>query len=249
MQIAKYRKDYIVKSYEVDCNGFMRIVSLMNLLQEMASENAEILGFGYESCHAKNLAWVGSNYLLLIDRLPVMEEHISVETWPAEGKLWGAIRNFTVKDSRDNIIMRVKSQWVLIDIERRRPVALSKHFPEYNFLNEQVMDKDFSKITDITAPDSVKEFLVRYDDIDLNNHVNNSVYPLWASEAVDYDFRKSHIPQELEICFKKEALLGETVQIMSIFGDDSETIHTIRDKKSAEELAQCRIKWRKITSE
>ena len=136
LQITKYRKEYAVKSYETDRNGFLRIVSLMNILQDIATENAEMLGFGFETCHAKGLGWVGSNYLLLIDRFPQMGEHIIIETWPAEERLWGAIRNFEVKDQTGKTFMRVKSQWVLIDIERRRPVALSKHFPEYNFLNE-----------------------------------------------------------------------------------------------------------------
>ena len=44
----------------------------------------------------------------------------------------------------------------------------------------------------IESVDCEKTFHVRYDDLDINNHVNNTVYITWALEALDCDFRKSH---------------------------------------------------------
>lgn len=246
IQVFKYKKEYHVKSYEVDCHGFLRIVSLMNFLQEAAVESADALGFGFEVCRDKGVAWVGSNYLVKIERLPKIEERIVIDTWPAEGKLWGAIRNFLVKDEAGNVIIKARSQWVLIDIERRRPVILSKYFPEYNFIDEQVMEDDFSKLSLIEQPDNVKDILVRFDDIDINNHVNNAVYPLWASEGLDVKYRKNHVPTEIEVCFKKEALLGERVEVRSVLSGD-ESYHSIIDQSCGAELAECRFVWKEIT--
>ena len=246
IQVFKYKKEYSVKSYEVDCHGFLRIITLMNFLQEAAVESADALGFGFEVCRDKGVAWVGSNYLVKIERLPRIEERIVIDTWPAEGKLWGAIRNFLVKDEAGNVIIRARSQWVLIDIERRRPVILSKYFPEYNFIDEQIMEEDFSKLSPIEQPDNVKDILVRFDDIDINNHVNNAVYPLWASEGLDVEYRKNHVPTEIEVCFKKEALLGERVEVRSVLKGD-ESCHSIVDRSCDAELAECRFVWKEIT--
>lgn len=248
MQISKYIKEYVVKSYEADCHGFLRILTLMNILQDIACENADVLGLGFAQCHEHNLTWVGSNYLIKIKRLPRIDEHFVIETWPAEAKLWGAIRNFNIKDTNGEIIACASSQWVLIDYERRRPVALSKYFPDYKCLDERVMDDDFHKLPSVENPDLVAEFSVRFDDIDVNNHVNNAVYPLWAGESVDSAFRMSHLPTEIELCFKKEALFGEKI-VVETKQSESETLHLIKDKKSGDELAQCRFKWREITSE
>ena len=44
VRITKYQKEYDVKSYEVDCHGFLRVLSLMNVLQDIAVENAAVLG-------------------------------------------------------------------------------------------------------------------------------------------------------------------------------------------------------------
>ncbi|MBP5352202.1 MAG: acyl-[acyl-carrier-protein] thioesterase, partial [Alphaproteobacteria bacterium] len=88
---------------------------------------------------------------------------------------------------------------------------------------------------------------VRFDDIDVNEHVNNSIYPLWASESVAPNFRKTHLPAQIEVAFKKEALYGEKVTVSTIMNDDVSG-HVIRDKNSGDELALCRIKWQPITS-
>lgn len=248
IKITKYVKEYVVKSYEADCHGFLRILTLMNILQDIACENADVLGFGFAKCHEHNLTWVGSNYLIKINRLPRIDEHFVIETWPAVGKLWGAVRDFNIKDAKGEVIACAASQWVLIDYERRRPVALSKYFPEYAFLDERVMDDDFHKLPSVANPDSVKEYAVRFDDVDVNNHVNNAVYPMWASESVDSAFRLTHLPAEIELCFKKEALYGEKV-VVDTKQNESESLHVIRDKKNGDELAQCRFIWRKITSE
>jgi len=247
-KIIKYVKEYVVKSYEADCHGFLRLLSLMNLLQDIACENADFLGFGFAKCAEQNLAWVGSNYLLKINRMPKIDEHFTIETWPSATKLWGGVRDFQIKDADKNIIVAAISQWVLIDVERRRPVILNKHFPQYTVLPERAIEGDFSKLEEVDKPDFVKEFCVRFDDIDVNNHANNAVYPLWASESVDSEFRLLHVPEELEICFKKEALYGEDVVVYTQ-KTGLVTEHTVYAKGSKNVLADCKIKWRKITSE
>ena len=66
-EISKYKKEYVVKSYEADCHGFLRLLTLLNWLQDIAVENAQYLGFGFDVCREHNLAWVGSNYVVKIN--------------------------------------------------------------------------------------------------------------------------------------------------------------------------------------
>ena len=40
--------------------------------------------------------------------------------------------------------------------------------------------------------------------LDLNGHVNNTVYITWAMEALDYEFRSKHKLKTLDIYFKHE---------------------------------------------
>ena len=246
MITTKYKKEYVVKSYEADCHGFLRLLTLMNLLQDAATESANILGFGFEKCAELGLTWFGSDYFIQIDRLPKMGESFVIETWPAETKLWGAIRDFLIYDDNGKVIIKVSSQWVLIDIARKRPVMLSKYFPDYTPLNERALPIDFMKIKEPDNFEREDEFNVRCDDIDINNHVNNAIYPLWASECAETDFRLTHIPAEIEINFKKSAVYGDKIAVLTA-KDGEDTFHSIRESDKTTELSRCRIKWRKIT--
>ena len=77
----------------------------------------------------------------------------------------------------------------------------------------------------------------------MNNHVNNAVYPLWASEAVPSDFRLGKQISELEVAFKKECRLGEQVVVLSEI-NEHETRHRIVAQGDNRELALVRIVWK-----
>ena len=244
--VRKFLKEYVVKSYEADAHGFLRIMALMNILQDAADGNAVQLGFGFEQCWEKGVSWVGSNYLIEINRLPKIHEKFVIETWPAEAKLWGAIRDFIVRDGTGNVLIRASSQWVLVDINRKRPVPLAKHFEGYKAISERAINVEFSRADNFENPQTEKSFVVRFDDIDINRHVNNAVYPLWASESVGKDWRENHTPKNIELWFKKEALYGQVIKVLTKFTDNVSE-HSITDETKENELARCKIEWKDIS--
>ena len=214
---------YHIKSYECDRSGTLRLLTLMNIFQDTADSHASNIGVGIEHCQAHGLAWVGSNYQIEINRLPAWHENITVQSWPAVEKILGAVRDFIIRDEEGKEIIRASSQWVL----------------------ERALKTDFARLPDPEREDCREVFKIRYDDIDVNHHVNNAVYPLWATEAVPADFRLEHVPQALEIAFKKEGLFGENAVIRTQI-DGLVTTHGIYADSDNRELAKIRIRWRKI---
>ena len=243
MELKKYVKEYNIRSYECDRNNNLRILTLMNIFQDMADTNATQLGLGLDYCLSKGLAWVGSNYALDITRLPRMHEVIKIETWPAVEKLLGAIRDFEVFGEDGESIIRASSQWVLINFAKKRPVALRENLPQYTVLPERALDTDFPKIGEIGRIDEQFKFRVRFDDIDMNRHVNNAVYVLWATEAVESEFRLSHNPKKIDVAFKKEGYMGEKIMVLTQY-DGLKTTHSIQTyDKDERELARVTIEW------
>ncbi len=240
--IEKFIRDYPIRSYECDKNGHLRLITLLNIFQDAADCHANEMGLGYDFCRSKGLAWVGANYHIRINRLPRWHETVKIITWPCEERRLGAVRDFRVEDEQGNIIITAASQWILIDFEKKRPVSLREHLPEYRIIPERALETDFAKIPEPLQVSKLSTFKVRYDDIDINKHVNNAVYPLWATEAVDEDFRLSHIPQELEITFKKEGHFGELIETATAM-DGLISLHIIRAKEDGRELARIRIHW------
>ena len=85
-------------------------------------------------------------------------------------------------------------------------------------------------------------FHVRYDDLDMNGHVNNTVYITWALEALDIDFRNSHKIKALDIYYKHEVKYGEDV-LSCVKSDENITEHLIKNSKTNEQLCLIKIEW------
>ena len=77
--MEKFVKEYNLRTYECDKNGYIRIVTLFNILQDMADSHASDLGLGMEYCLSKGFAWVGANYHVKINRMPKTHEYIKIE--------------------------------------------------------------------------------------------------------------------------------------------------------------------------
>ncbi|MDR1693936.1 MAG: hypothetical protein LBR70_01915 [Lactobacillaceae bacterium] len=245
MNNLTHSKEYIIRTYEVDKNGDLRIITLFNIFQDMADEHAEKLGVGLTFCLKTGFAWVGSRYHIKINRLPKIHEKIKIKTWPSEQQKFGAVRDFAVVDKDENEIISASSLWVLINIERRRPVPLSENLPYFSIHKVRSLQTEFPKIPEIINAEKSVDFRVRYDDIDINNHVNNAVYPLWASEGVDIGFHADHSIAELEIEFKKEGLLGETISVETTMNAET-SLHSVKCKEDGRELSRARIIWKQF---
>ncbi len=245
MQTDKYRKEYNIRSYECDRNNNLRILTLMNILQDMADDDAARLGFGLKFCIENGMTWVGTNYALEIDRLPKIHENIAIETWPSAKNKLSAYRDYEVFGEDGSSIIRASSQWVLINLEKWRPMSVIDNMPQHLPLNERALDTDFPKIAEISDGDSQFKFRVRFDDIDLNKHINNAVYILWAAEAVEPEFRLAHNPARIDINFRKEGYMGEKIMVTTKM-DGNKSYHSIRtyDSDNERELARAIIEWK-----
>ena len=234
--LRKYSQKYVVAYYESDKRGDLRIVSLMNLLQNAAQGHALCQGVGIGFMSAKSRAWMTTRYAIKIIRMPRVDEKINILTWISDRNRLAAIREFLIKDAKGNSLVEAVSKWVLVDLSTKKivdippmPIWHRSLFPA-TFPHGSVKREDYSK-----------SFAVCYDNIDVNQHVNNSLYPLWASESVDQAFRADHSLSEVIISFKKEAVYGEDVMVTTQ-QDGLKTTHRIASKKG-EEHAKVTIKW------
>ena len=242
--MEKYTKLYNIRSYECDCNNSLRILTLINIFQDIADENAALFGFGLDFCITSGLTWVGTNYVLEIDRLPKMHENIKIDTWPSARKKFSAYRDFEVFGEDGQSIIRATSEWALISVARRRPVSVEENLPLKEVVENRAIKTDFPKISEVQEFDNQYKFRVRFDDIDLNKHINNAVYILWACEAVESEFRLKHNPAKISINFKKEGFIGEKIMVITE-QNDKKSLHSVRTYGDSErELARVAIEWK-----
>ena len=192
-----------LQAYQCDRYGNMRPLILMNELQGMGDKHAEQLGVGYAYCQAHGIAWVVTHYLVDIIEMPTEREELTFVTWPSCQDTLRATRDFEIRGADGRLMVRATSQWVLIDMARRRPVRLDENLPKWVINECRAWDRSFEKFTDF-VPEKSHMMKCRFDDIDVNQHINNAVYAVWATESVGYEYRNTHTLRGIELNFKKE---------------------------------------------
>ena len=199
----KYTEIRKLQAYQCDRYGNVRPLILMNELQSMADTHAEKIGVGRTYLLANNLAWVVTHYLVDILELPHENEELQFITWPSIADTLRTARDFEVRGSDGRLMVRATSQWVLIDMERRRPISLEGKLPTECLLGVRAWDRTFDKFPTFDA-EKTHIMKCRFDDIDVNQHINNAVYAVWATESVGYTYRNEHKLCGIELNYKKE---------------------------------------------
>lgn len=192
-----------LQAYQCDRYGNMRPLILMNELQGMGDKHAEKLGVGYEYCQSHGMAWVVTHYLVDIIEMPTEREELKIMTWPSCQDALRATRDFEIRGADDRLLVRATSQWVLIDMVRRRPLRLDENLPRWLINECRAWDRTFEKFPDF-EPTKTHKMKCRFDDIDVNQHINNAVYAVWATESVGYEYRNQHKLKSIELNFKRE---------------------------------------------
>ena len=87
-------------------------------------------------------------------------------------------------------------------------------------------------------------FRVRHSDLDINRHVNNTVYVDWALETLPKDIIGRIRPEIIEVSYRAEANYGGRVLSRSCYDDgDSTSLHQLVREGDGRELARLRVGW------
>ena len=224
---GKYAEKRVLQAYQCDRYGNVRPLILMNELQGVADTNAEFLGCGRSYLIEHNIAWVVTHYLVDIVEMPREGEELSFITWPSSYDGLRAFRDFEVRGSDGRLMVRATSQWILIDMKRRRPIRADDSLPSLPIISERAWDRKFEKFPDFDA-EKTHVFKCRFDDIDVNQHINNAVYAVWATESVGYVYRNQHVLKSIELNFKKEISPDTPEVSVDVAIDGLVTRHKIR---------------------
>jgi len=245
---STHREVFSVRSYETDPQGRLQVPILCQLLQEAATAHAAILGVAVESLIDDGVAWVLSRLHLEMKRWPAAEENVVIETWPEAASRLFTERRFELFDESERRMGSVSTLWLVLDLERRRPVRLPATVLER--LTEHELGPEPRRFGDLAPPDPVENelgFTVRRSDLDLAGHVNNTSYIEWAIEAVPGEVWSTADLRELDIHFLSECHHGQSAVSRSQVvdrGDDSEVLHQLVRSDDDTEVARALTVWR-----
>ena len=240
--MSKLQEKFEIKTYQCNEFGKMKLRHLFDCFQELASDHADRLGVGYEECLKKNCAWVCAKYHVIIKKLPKFKDLITIETYPSKFVGPTGLREFKVMDESGNILITGVSQWVLIGLERLRPLIVQNIFDCSKIELEKSMEIALDKIpaTEEFNFEELKD--LRYDDVDVNHHINNAVYVSLAEDALFKKIGKEFDVAEISVDFKKSALLSDKKVLIKSFIDNEKCDFTIMKEDSLTDFARINVK-------
>ncbi len=231
---------------DTDFLGHLKLPALLQMLQEAATEHAENLGLGFKEMKAQNLGWALSKLIVDINRVPRWGERVYIKTWPSFRERITTYREFSATDIDGNPLFSARSQWLVFDTSARKLARMDRlHqwslFPET--ANETNFDSPFEKISNQNS-ENIKhsKFFARSDDIDLNGHVNNAVFLIWAIESLPENIYTSFFPKRLKISFLEEVLPHTEVRALCEL-DGQKTITSLLNPQTNREHARICIDW------
>lgn len=224
--MSKYilQKDFFVSSADVDFEEKLRLSSLTNYLIQIASQHAESLSWGAADLIKHNLVWVLSGFQIEIDQYPNWRDTITIESWPKGVNRLFYLRDYRILNSEGKEIGRASTNWLLIDVDRRRPKLLDAD----NDVFEQNLDKHAIKalvpmLKFEGEVDKTDKFTPRFSDIDLNNHLTTTRYVDWMFDTYTPGEVSSRRAKTLIVNFRKEVKFNELVLMQRSINTDQGT--------------------------
>lgn len=228
-------KEYEIHYYEVDYKRRVLLTSIMNYFNDICTEQSDKLGISIDFMKEKGIAWIIYKWDIDIKRYPVYGEKIKVGTEPYSFRKFYAYRKFWIEDEAGSIIVTANTVWFLIDTARRKPLRVSENM--YDAFGVSPDKNDALDIRKLSVPgdtDLVREFSVRYSDIDTNNHVNNVNYAAWVLETVPPQVAMKYALKNISLVYEKETFYGEVIKVCTSTEDLVDGVlcsHKILDKE------------------
>ncbi|WP_022668795.1 acyl-[acyl-carrier-protein] thioesterase [Desulfospira joergensenii] len=235
----------------ISATGQIKIDSLLNLFQDAASTHSRELGISGFDLAPKGLKWVVSRYQIrIIQGLPLSDPFL-LKTWRRPWKNLYELRYFSVFDLTGKELVSALGIWILLKAKTSKPVRLTPHLPAELMSVPADTPDLWENDHDLDTYDYQTRFKIRYHDLDLNQHVNNSVYVKWAMEALPAPDIFDFSPCRLVISFVKESFYPDMIiSKIKINSREKEltSFHSITHARDNSRLANLTVHWEKRPS-
>jgi acyl-ACP thioesterase len=241
-----YEESKLVNAYDVDLNNKLKLNSLFNYLQETASNQADKLNLGFNDLIVQDLGWVLSWAKVEISSFPGFGETIRVKTWPKCRYKLFSMRDFIVTGDKDNTFFKVSTAWLMINVKTKRITDIRNLIQQIYYRPDQIALNDFpEKLINSKERNVLFTKKIRYTDLDINQHVNNTKYIELVLDSFSPEYHKSHNLQSLTISFNSESFYDDELEIRSSSDNQSDNRRFIDgiNIKTSKQVFQALVHW------
>lgn len=217
-----YEETVLLQPQMMDNKGCLKLGELLSILSNIATHHAYQLGV-YSDEMKGRYGWVVSKLKISLDQPIQNQDSLTVMTYPSTGTNVRFPRSYELYH-HETRLGAVISDWSMIDLEKRRiviPKRIGLTFPPQ--ASTPIMSFEEGMVEGPWA--FLETRRVRYSEVDVNGHLNNAHYVMWALDALPLHFLEHHWIQKIVIFFKKETMMN---QALHLYICDQEAFTTIQ---------------------
>jgi medium-chain acyl-[acyl-carrier-protein] hydrolase len=241
-----FEQSKLVNAYDVDLNNKLKLNTLFNFLQDVASSHADSLKLGFNDLIKNDLGWVLSWVKVWIEESPGFGETIKITTWPkCRYKLY-SIREFIIYNNNGKILYRVSTAWLLINVKTKRITDIKNLPQQIYYQPDQYAINEFpEKIISKMKKESIFGKTIRYTDLDINRHVNNTQYIEMILDCYSSEHHKNNHLKCLTVSFLSESFYDDELDIRFANEDLIRKIDIIEgvNMKTSKQVFQALVEW------
>lgn len=206
----------VAEPFHCDLNHRLFMGHLGNHMLNAADFHSTHRGFGMRFLNTINKTWVLSRLVIEMEEMPLQYSEFTVETWVESAMRYFTNRNFCVRSSEGKALGYGRSIWALIDLDNRQPQNIM-----------DIKDGEIGQWVEaerecpIPKPGRVKmsndaplvdEIKARYNDIDVNGHVNSVKYIEHVLDLFPIENYRDKFLYRFEIAYVAESHYGDVLR-------------------------------------
>lgn len=220
MQMAEkiYKMSRTVAQAYCDHRHEARLSYLLATAQQISMEHCDSVDVGGTYFHERGLVFLLAKLHLELYHPICGGELLGLVTSPnlPHKAQYRRLTDFCSADGR--LLATMDARWVLVDIDSRRLLRRLPEGIELPFLDaEELVDIRPALPAEMEQCDEVR---VRYSMLDINGHMNNTVYGDLVANQLEQQLMDDKRITSVDIFYHREALLGDLVTLWRSFAGE-----------------------------
>lgn len=226
-------RNYNVNISHIGANNLISNYGFLCIFEHIAGIHSDIAGYGIGDIPNTHVSWILLNWKVNVFCRACYGDILKVKTWSVPYNELYTFRNFEVYNEQGILICKASSKWTLVNSDTKKLSKITAEISNsYQPESKLVFDTlDIAKLREPANLEKTFSFNVLRKDIDINGHMHNLYYLLYAYEALPDDIYQKGEFNNFEIMYKSGCMLGDKVDCFYAFDTGSHYIVMKSDNK------------------
>jgi acyl-ACP thioesterase len=208
--LERFERTTKIQSPQIGGDSRVKLSDLLKMEQETAEEHMTAAGLPYERLYADGTVLLITDNQLEASRYPVHGEQIRIVTEAIGSAGVHLYRDFLFLCGEEQIL-RIRQVSVCVDSRTHHPLRPDALYQYHIFHHKNVPPEErVPKLRVAGEQPMLGERPVRFSDLDMNHHLNNTIYGDIVEDFLPEKYRRGH---KIRISYIAENHLGDMLKI------------------------------------